>query len=590
MKDPNAIEEQAAQLARWLDEHPGAQPPEGVEPDVLEAIYALRPDLAPAPSFSIDDILADVTTGPFARGGASAPPSEPAVVDLAVERRRRRPWLWTGVGAMAAAAMALFVVMPFIDSGVPDLVQMAEQAEPSVPTASPAVDATTIAEAAQPLAEDQRELKQDRIADELGVLEPEATEELPPAGGMASHVRPRTLATGSGRAKDSERAQLESDGRSESAAGPGLAGGTTAAPSAQQPAPGWYSTSTTTPDDASSSRQAAAPEAEARPSPDPAPVASPDVASATASVEEGEATVVLREREREAAKRAEDKEESSGSFFDFGLDDLAEVFSGEEPREEEEAHEPDMADMADMPVAAAPAGDMVPAEPATVADLDAYDDYDDDFTEVEDLDAGASYERRSAERSTRNASVVAKRRRGASFGGARSPERSKPSSRRADAAAAEALPAAPAEIPEIGLDELRAQANPLDYASDWYRTDPVLDASTRDQLAHAYAEVQDAIVAGDTGAALAVLEPLRASAHPRVVQDATFHVATLQLQSGQLGNALATVSAGLAASSSSTVFRSRLLALRGSILEEQGDTAGASEAYRHAAEANATRH
>lgn len=65
-------------LATWLDAHPGEAPPEGIDPAVVEAVYALRPDLAPAPRVTLDDILGGVTTGPFARTQAPAVPVEPA--------------------------------------------------------------------------------------------------------------------------------------------------------------------------------------------------------------------------------------------------------------------------------------------------------------------------------------------------------------------------------------------------------------------------------------------------------------------------------------------------------------------------------
>ena len=42
-------DEQATQLATWLDQPAGAEAPEGLDADVVEAVYALRPDLAPAP-------------------------------------------------------------------------------------------------------------------------------------------------------------------------------------------------------------------------------------------------------------------------------------------------------------------------------------------------------------------------------------------------------------------------------------------------------------------------------------------------------------------------------------------------------------
>ncbi len=65
-------------LAEWLDAHPGEPPPEGVDAEVVEAVYALRPDLAPAPRVTIDDILAGVTTGPFAQARDAAPDGAPA--------------------------------------------------------------------------------------------------------------------------------------------------------------------------------------------------------------------------------------------------------------------------------------------------------------------------------------------------------------------------------------------------------------------------------------------------------------------------------------------------------------------------------
>ena len=51
-------EDQAGSFGRWLDQTPGSPPPADVDPDVVEAIYALRPDLAPAPRLTADDILA----------------------------------------------------------------------------------------------------------------------------------------------------------------------------------------------------------------------------------------------------------------------------------------------------------------------------------------------------------------------------------------------------------------------------------------------------------------------------------------------------------------------------------------------------
>ncbi|MFN7143313.1 MAG: hypothetical protein ACK4YP_06020 [Myxococcota bacterium] len=59
-------ETKAQRLAEWLSSPPGTAPPEDLDPEVLGAVYALLPDRAPAPRVTLDDILAGVTTGPFA--------------------------------------------------------------------------------------------------------------------------------------------------------------------------------------------------------------------------------------------------------------------------------------------------------------------------------------------------------------------------------------------------------------------------------------------------------------------------------------------------------------------------------------------
>lgn len=121
MTDPR----QDALLAQWLDD-PSAGPPQGLEDEVVEAMVALRPELAPAPTLSLDDILAGVTEGPFARRSeapvsisdeeldarrSEMPVSQAEVIDLAAARRRRNR-IWGGVGAMAAAALVLFTILP----------------------------------------------------------------------------------------------------------------------------------------------------------------------------------------------------------------------------------------------------------------------------------------------------------------------------------------------------------------------------------------------------------------------------------------------------------------------------------------------
>jgi hypothetical protein len=65
-------------LANWLDAHPGEAPPAGIEAEVVQAVYALRPDLAPAPRVSLDDILGGVRAGPFAPTDTASADAAPA--------------------------------------------------------------------------------------------------------------------------------------------------------------------------------------------------------------------------------------------------------------------------------------------------------------------------------------------------------------------------------------------------------------------------------------------------------------------------------------------------------------------------------
>jgi hypothetical protein len=129
-------------LAQWLSAAPGSAPPEGLEEEVLGSIYALAPDRAPPHRVRIDDVLDALLTGPLAdpevseaaialnpdlapehrvdidqildsvTEGPFAATAQPGgkIIDLDAARRRRR-W-WVGTGAIAAAAVALFIVVP----------------------------------------------------------------------------------------------------------------------------------------------------------------------------------------------------------------------------------------------------------------------------------------------------------------------------------------------------------------------------------------------------------------------------------------------------------------------------------------------
>ena len=95
----------AEALNRWLEAGPGAAPPSILPVGVVEAAYALRPELAPAPSLTIDDILSGVSSGPLAESSEVEPAAE--LIELPSPWWRRR-----SVGLVAMAAIALIVVLP----------------------------------------------------------------------------------------------------------------------------------------------------------------------------------------------------------------------------------------------------------------------------------------------------------------------------------------------------------------------------------------------------------------------------------------------------------------------------------------------
>jgi hypothetical protein len=110
---------QAERLAAWLD---GAAEPEleALDVDVVEAVYALRPDLAPAPRVTADDILAAVTSGPLAAQGLPVGASEGAIPDT--PQAPNRPWLLAVLGAGGAsvalvAAAALLTTTLVLTTG-----------------------------------------------------------------------------------------------------------------------------------------------------------------------------------------------------------------------------------------------------------------------------------------------------------------------------------------------------------------------------------------------------------------------------------------------------------------------------------------
>ena len=115
-------------LAQWLDA-PTSDPESTLDPEVLEAVYAMRPDLAPAPRVTADDILASVTDGPLAATAPTVPSSLPSpnegshTAAPAPANRSLASWGgWGGIGlALAAAATFALVGLPTLQGSAPDM-------------------------------------------------------------------------------------------------------------------------------------------------------------------------------------------------------------------------------------------------------------------------------------------------------------------------------------------------------------------------------------------------------------------------------------------------------------------------------------
>jgi len=194
-------EEQARRLAEWLDGHPGTDPPLDLDPEVVEAVYALRPDLAPAPRVSADDILAELATGPLAEG-APAPiegGSDAAVVPFpepdrapAPAPRRRPTWGWgTATGTLVALAAALVLVVRYTGQG--------PRGEPA-PTSAPVAQTSTAAPRTPEVAEGagerrdedlERGLRAGKTTETEGPMSSEPAVAEAPDTGMPPRPRPR---------------------------------------------------------------------------------------------------------------------------------------------------------------------------------------------------------------------------------------------------------------------------------------------------------------------------------------------------------------------------------------------------------------
>lgn len=101
----------AAALAQWLSDPPGTPPPRELPAGVVESTYALQPERAPAPKLSIQDVLSEVSEGPLAQTSRVelqvVPQDETAAQPP--PRRWGGPQVWI---PLAMAAGILLTVMP----------------------------------------------------------------------------------------------------------------------------------------------------------------------------------------------------------------------------------------------------------------------------------------------------------------------------------------------------------------------------------------------------------------------------------------------------------------------------------------------
>ncbi len=128
--------DRAEALAAWLDQ--GGPPPDGLDPEVVEAVYILSPERAGPPAVDPDAILGSIRSGPLAipTPAASFVPAN-------------RPWPFAvGLSAVALAAVALLVArftLPSSYRGAGPLEEL-PAVEEAHPARAPAPSSPTIPE------------------------------------------------------------------------------------------------------------------------------------------------------------------------------------------------------------------------------------------------------------------------------------------------------------------------------------------------------------------------------------------------------------------------------------------------------------
>ena len=140
----------------------------------------------------------------------------------------------------------------------------------------------------------------------------------------------------------------------------------------------------------------------------------------------------------------------------------------------------------------------------------------------------------------------------------------------------------------VDIAALRAAAQPADYDDKWYLAADI-DPEVAQRISQALSEVGTYTRFEEYAGAATACEPLIAEADVRVGQDFAYRAANYALQAGDTSRALNLIGQGLSRSSANTFFLSALHYLQGRILESQGDEAGAARSYEAAAALNEAR-
>ena len=510
-------------LEQWLAARAHGAPPPGVDDEVVEAIYALRPDLAPPPRVDLDDVLASVTEGPFAAGAAPASadgagpdrggdvvtlraapisgseredptllpddhgrPAAPGaagaadeaggVVSLAEARRKRGLAWWAALGlgaVLAAAAAVTFVVIPSLEGGYED-------------AAAPAAELAAERAPAGPMA------RKSELSDEVAEADPSTTtttrslDDAFAAGGAAR----LDAAPADQRALDTALAREEGE--------------------LQPVAP------------RSAAAAAEAEELEAL-----GYLSDGDAAGAGVAPSSGGIAGLLEEPEPETADEPVATKSSSSGYALRG----GEAGAEEEARAAELAQryrakeQPEASGRASAPAAAAPAEDL------------------------EEADDDGVYDSLATTTNTGAASNTG------GWGDANT--------------------GPPRSTQELRIDAVTSSASPSRASL----------SQRYPEIARADAAAAEAFANGDVSGAVSALEPLLKHPDANVVMDTAFAAADLLRNAGRTDMALTYVARGLGVAGGSTSQRSRLLALKGVLLETRGDESGARQYYKESLDA-----